>query len=123
MEAKYIAKSISLDNRIECQGKTPPFITLKDHKENFRTSHPCHLINLCKSELGKVSKNILKKANYALIHSFLSKPVEKHRQCNHVVQFHRRKNKIYIHTTRYNGILSIDIRKHTRHGNWFRTSA
>ena len=28
MEAKYIAKPISLDNRIECQGKTPAFITL-----------------------------------------------------------------------------------------------
>ena len=69
MEAKYTAKSISLGNRIECQGKTPAFITLKDHKENFRTSHPCRLINPCKSELGKVSKNILEKAKYALIHS------------------------------------------------------
>ena len=69
MEAKYIAKSLSLDSRIESQGKTPAFITLKDHKQNFRTSHPCRFINSCKSELGKVSKNILEKANCALIHS------------------------------------------------------
>ena len=69
MEAKYITKSISLGNRIECQAKTPAFITLKDHKDNFRTSHPCRLIDLCKSKLGKVSKNILEKANCALIHS------------------------------------------------------
>ena len=69
MEAKHIAKSISLDNRIECQGKTPAFITLKDQKENFRASQPCRLINPCKSELGKVSENILEKANCALIHS------------------------------------------------------
>ena len=45
MEAKYIAKKIKLDDRIECLAKTPAFITLKYHKENFRTSHPCRLIN------------------------------------------------------------------------------
>ena len=69
MKAKYIVKSISLDNRIKCQAKTPAFITLKDHIENFRTSHPCCLINPCKSKQGKVRKKILEKANCALIHS------------------------------------------------------
>ena len=69
MEAKDIVKSISLDNRIECQAKTLAFITLKDHKENFRTSHPCRLISPCKNELEKVSKKMLEKANCALIHS------------------------------------------------------
>ena len=41
--------------------------------------------NNIKSELGKVSKNILEKANCALNSLIASKPVEKHRQCNHVV--------------------------------------
>ena len=39
--------------------KNPAFITLKDHKINFRTSTPCRLLNPCKSELGKISKLIL----------------------------------------------------------------
>ena len=43
MEAKYIAKSIKLDDRIESLAKMPAFITLKDHKENFRSNHPCRM--------------------------------------------------------------------------------
>ena len=35
MEAKNIAKKIQLSDRIECLPKTPAFITLKDHKDNF----------------------------------------------------------------------------------------
>ena len=69
MEAKYIAKKIKLDHRIECLAKTPAFITLKDHKENFRTSHPCRLINPSKSELGKISKTILEQVNKSLVDS------------------------------------------------------
>ena len=42
---------------------TPAFITLRDHKENFRISHPCQLINPSKSGLGKVSKVILENVN------------------------------------------------------------
>ena len=39
------------------------FVTLKDHKENF-TSHPtCRLLNPAKSEIGKISKNILERVN------------------------------------------------------------
>ena len=69
MEAKHIAKNIKMDDRIESLTKTRVFITLKDHKENFRSSHPCRLINPSKSELGKVSKAILKKVNTVLVDS------------------------------------------------------
>ena len=41
--------------------KAPAYITLKDHKDNFRSAHPCHLIN--KSEIGKISKSILENIN------------------------------------------------------------
>ena len=44
-------------------------LTLKDHKENFRISHPCRLINPSKSELGKVSKVILGNVNKNLVNS------------------------------------------------------
>ena len=69
MEAKHIAKNIKLGDRIESLAKTPAFITLKDHKENFRSIHPCRLINPSKSELGKVSKSILEKVNTNLVNS------------------------------------------------------
>ena len=39
-----------------------PF-TLKDHKENFDNDPKCRLINPAKSNIGKISKQILQKAN------------------------------------------------------------
>ena len=67
MEAKNIAKKIQLSDRIECLAKTPAFITLKDHKDNFQSSFHCCLINPSKSELGKVSKSILENINQHLV--------------------------------------------------------
>ena len=55
-EAKIIAEKLELDDRIEHLA----FITMKDHKEDFRSNPKCRLINPSKSELGKVSKIILK---------------------------------------------------------------
>ena len=70
MEAKHIAKNIKLDDHIEYLAQAPAFITLKDHKENFRTSHKCCLINPSKSDLGKVSKvifeNVIKNLSKSL---------------------------------------------------------
>ena len=67
MEAKNIAKKIQLSDRIECLAKTPAFITLKDHKDNFQSSLHCRLINPSKSELGKVSNSILENINQQLV--------------------------------------------------------
>ena len=69
MEAKHIAENMKLDDCIESLAQTSAFLTLKDHKENFRTSHPCRLINLLKSKLGKVSKIILGKVKKNLVRS------------------------------------------------------
>ena len=63
MEAKNIAKTIQLSDKIEWLAKTPAFITLKDHKDNFQSSLHCRLINPSKSELGKVSKSIVENIN------------------------------------------------------------
>ena len=40
---------------------------LKDHKANLRTSTPSWLLNPYKSELGKINKLILEKANQYLV--------------------------------------------------------
>ena len=39
--------------------KRPAFITLKDHKENFKSNQKCHLINTSESEMGIVSQKYL----------------------------------------------------------------
>ena len=62
-QAKSIAQKLNIDSRTEQIAKQQAFITLKDHKDNF-TNHPkCRLINPAKSELGKVSKQILDDIN------------------------------------------------------------
>ena len=66
MEAKNIAKNY-LSERIECLARTPAFIILKDHKDNFQSSIPCHLINSSKSELVKISEFILENRNQRLV--------------------------------------------------------
>jgi hypothetical protein len=65
-EAKHIASTYSVDNRAESLARSPAFITLKDHKDNFNQKHPCRLINPCKNELGAISKNILDRVNSIL---------------------------------------------------------
>ena len=59
MEAKNIAKSYKLVERIVHLPKPGTFITLKDHKDNFFNTPSCCLINPTKNELGKISKKII----------------------------------------------------------------
>ena len=54
-----MAQELNIDNRTEQIAKQQAFITLKDHKDNFANHPTCRLINPAKSELGKVSKQIL----------------------------------------------------------------
>ena len=65
-ESKFIAVKLQMDDRIECLARNETFITLKDHKENFRTKPTCRLINPCKNELGKISKTIIESINKEL---------------------------------------------------------
>ena len=60
---KTIATKLELDDRIDVTAQKQAFITLKDHKPNFRNNPPCRLINPTKPEIGKISKQILEKIN------------------------------------------------------------
>ena len=62
-KSKSIAENLELDDRIETTAKKEPFITLKDHKQNFDSNPKCRLINPTKTEIGKVSKQILDRIN------------------------------------------------------------
>ena len=60
---KTIATKLELDDRIDVTAQKQAFITLKDHKPNFRNNPTCRLINPTKKEIGKISKQILEKLN------------------------------------------------------------
>ena len=53
-----IARSLDLVDRVQAFTEKNCFITLKDHKDNFKTNPKCRLINPAKNELGLISKHI-----------------------------------------------------------------
>ena len=66
---KDIAQELELDDRINTTAKNKAFITLKDHKPNFTNQPSCRLINPRKSEIGKISKQLLERINTKVIAS------------------------------------------------------
>ena len=59
IEAKHLATSLGVADRMDTLAQSQAFVTLKDHKDGFRANLPCRLINPAKSEMGKASKRIL----------------------------------------------------------------
>lgn len=61
LEDKALAEKLDIEDRVHRTTEREAFITIKDHKPNFRNNTKCRLINPAKPELGKVSKQILEK--------------------------------------------------------------
>ena len=55
LEAKSISAKLEISDKVKHIARTPAFVTLKDHKDNFCSNPTFHLINPSKNELGKVS--------------------------------------------------------------------
>ena len=66
-EDKRIATNLGISDRIDITAKREAFITLKDHKPNFINNPTCRLINPCKTEIGKISKQILDRVNKRIL--------------------------------------------------------
>ena len=58
-EGIKFAKQANILDKIEINGTSNSFITLKDHKENFTKNPATRLINLSKNEVGRISKHML----------------------------------------------------------------
>ena len=58
-EHSKIAHKLDIDDRLFRTSEQECFITLKDHKSNFRENPQVRTLNPCKPELGKVSKKML----------------------------------------------------------------
>ena len=70
LEAKEIAKKLHLKDRVNTTAKREAFITLNDHKPNFANNPNCRLINAAKSEIGKISKEILDRIDKTIVNYF-----------------------------------------------------
>ena len=67
--SKLIVQELSIDDRVEKMLETEAYITIKDHREAFPHKLSFHLLNPCKSDIGKIGKNILDRINKSLISS------------------------------------------------------
>ena len=113
LEAKSIAKSLKLADRIDHLAKTEAFITLKDHKENFVNKPTCRLINPAKTELGKISKTIIEDINKQLIEKL---KVNQWKSTKNVTDWFKKiDNK--KHSVLYKRILSGNFRNYFRKSN------
>ena len=56
-EAKMLAYRLGIVDRVEKYNTKNCFITIKDHKSDFKTNPECRLINPAKTQIGRVSKN------------------------------------------------------------------
>ena len=62
-ETASLCSKLEIADRVEKFSEAAPFYTLKDHKENFNTRPSIRLINPAMTQVGKISKQILEKAN------------------------------------------------------------
>ena len=65
-EAAMICEKLKIADRVEKFSEAEPFMTLKDHKENFNLRPSVRLINPSMSNVGIISKQILERINKAV---------------------------------------------------------
>ena len=65
-EAKELTEELKIADRVESHSEAPAFVTIKDHKKDFKTDPKCRLINPAKSQIGQISKKILQENNSKL---------------------------------------------------------
>ena len=65
-EHQEIVTNLELSQRVFETTPRSAFVTIKDHKEDFRNNTTCRLINPSKPDIGKVSKKILEPALFVI---------------------------------------------------------
>ena len=54
-----LVHKLGIVDRVEKYNTKNCFITIKDHKSNFKTNPECRLINPAKTQIGRISKIIV----------------------------------------------------------------
>ena len=65
--------------------ETEALLTIKNHKEGFPHTLSFRLINLSKSDIGKISKSLLDTINENILKQTQRKPMEKYSASNNLV--------------------------------------
>ena len=84
-KAKQIASKLKIDDRVQKLDENEAYVTIKDHKERFPEKISCRLINPSKTDIGKISKQILDRVN----NTMLKKPkVNQWKNTSSVIEWH-----------------------------------
>ena len=70
ISGRNILKDKEVLQRMDINGESNCFITLKDHKENFQNNPSVRLVNPAKNELGRLSKFVIQAMNKELRYKF-----------------------------------------------------
>ena len=63
IEAREITDKLKISDRVEPIAHNKAYITIKDHKDEFPNVVKCRLINPAKTQIGRLSKEILQEVN------------------------------------------------------------
>ena len=67
VKAKQIARKLKIDDRVQKLDENEAYVTIKDHKEGFPDKISCRLINPSKTDVGKISKQVLDRVNNTIL--------------------------------------------------------
>ena len=62
-KAKQIARKLKIDDHGQKLDENEAYVTIKDRQEGFPDKMSCYLINPSKTDIGKISKEILDQVN------------------------------------------------------------
>ena len=81
---------------MDITAKRQYFVTIKDHKDNFRVNRKYRLLNPTKSELGKISKHILQQIS-TNIRTALNVNQRQNMSSNQMVPEHQKQKATYAY--------------------------
>ena len=101
-EAKLIATKLT---------ETPVYVSLKDHKDNFRLNPLCHLTNPSRSEISKV--NFFSRTSTKTCCPTLNTINEKYQRSHPLVLQHQQKAELQVHTVGHKKRIYLPITEET----------
>ena len=71
-KAKQIASKLKIDDCVQKLDENEPYVTIKDHMEGFPGKLSCRLINFSRTDIAKISKQILDRVNNIILEKYTS---------------------------------------------------
>ena len=66
-KAKQIASKLKIDDLVQKLDENKAYVIIKDHKKGFPNKISCRLINSSKTDIGKISKQILDRVSNTIL--------------------------------------------------------